>query len=197
VVVATSNAGKLREISAMLADPSFEMCSLEGLGQVVFPEEGDDYEANAIGKARAVAEQLGEWAVADDSGLEVAMLGGRPGVHSARYGGALLDDAGRVKRLLHEMAEQGASQPANDRSARFVCVAVLATPDGRILIRRGECPGRILGAPRGVGGFGYDPIFQPEGQRVSMAELGSEEKDRISHRGRAFEALRAVLLAGD
>jgi XTP/dITP diphosphohydrolase len=195
LVVATTNPGKLREIRSLLVDLPFDVCSLEGLPAVDFPEEGGDYEANAIGKARAVADQLGELAVADDSGLEVDALDGRPGVYSARYGGPGLDDRGRLQRLLGEMAERARDAERSERTARFVCVAALATPDGRAVARRGECPGTILESPRGDAGFGYDPVFLPDGCREAMAELEAAEKDRISHRGRAFEALRANLLA--
>jgi XTP/dITP diphosphohydrolase len=194
LLVATTNPGKLREIRALLGDLPFDVCSLEGLPAVDFPEEGGDYEANAIGKARAVADQLGVLAVADDSGLEVDALDGHPGVYSARYGGGALDDRGRLKRLLGEMADRARDVGRSERTARFVCVAALATPEGRSVARRGECPGAILEAPRGDAGFGYDPVFVPEGYDEAMAELDAGEKDRISHRGRAFVALRASLL---
>lgn len=190
VVVATSNPGKVVEIRALLGDLSAEVCSLAALPPVDFPEEGGDYTENALGKARAVAEQLGELAVADDSGLEVAALGGGPGVRSARYGGPGLDDAGRLARLLAEMA--AAKSP--DRSARFVCVAAAVAPDGRSITARGVCVGRILAQPTGSGGFGYDPVFVARGQTRSMAELDSVAKDALSHRGNAFRSLKATLV---
>jgi XTP/dITP diphosphohydrolase len=190
VVVATSNPGKVIEIKALLGDLSVDVCSLAALPPVDFPEEDGDYTENALGKARAVAKQLGELAVGDDSGLEVAALGGRPGVHSARYGGPGLDDGGRLARLLAEMAD--ANSP--DRSARFVCVAAAAAPDGRSVTARGECVGRILSQPTGSGGFGYDPVFVAEGQTRSMAELDSVAKDAISHRGHAFRSLKAAFM---
>lgn len=193
LVVASGNAGKVREIVALLADLPVEVRSLSGLPPVAFPEEGLDYAANAIAKARAVAEQLGEVALADDSGLEVEALDGRPGPLSARYGGPGLDDAARVARLLEELGDR----PAAERRARFVCHAACATPDGRVEDAEGVCPGRILEAPRGEGGFGYDPVFLPDGHAVSMAELPAAVKDAISHRGRAIRrllpALRALL----
>jgi len=190
IFAATANPGKLREFRTLLGDLALEVSSLEGQPRVDFPEEGTDYAVNAIEKARAVAEQLGQWALADDSGLEVSALNGAPGPLSARFGGPDLDDAGRVARLLEALDEV----PASDRSARFVCVAALVGPSGERTVARGECSGRILAGVRGAGGFGYDPIFQPDGYEESMAELAGAVKDRISHRGRAFAALRSTLV---
>ena len=190
IFAATGNPGKLREFRTLLGDLALEVSSLEGQPRVDFPEEGTDYAVNAIEKARAVAEQLGQWALADDSGLEVSALNGAPGPLSARFGGPDLDDAGRVARLLEALDEV----PASDRSARFVCVAALVGPSGERAVARGECSGRILAGVRGAGGFGYDPIFQPDGYEESMAELAGAVKDRISHRGRAFAALRSTLV---
>lgn len=190
IFAATANPGKLREFRTLLGDLALEVSSLEGQPRVDFPEEGTDYAVNAIEKARAVAEQLGQWALADDSGLEVSALNGAPGPLSARFGGPDLDDAGRVARLLEALEEVSAS----DRSARFVCVAALVGPSGERTVARGECSGRILAGVRGAGGFGYDPIFQPDGYEESMAELAGAVKDRISHRGRAFAALRSTLV---
>jgi XTP/dITP diphosphohydrolase len=185
VVVATSNAGKLVEIRALLGDLPLALCGLDAFPGVTMPEEGDDYAQNARAKAQAVARATGRVALADDSGLEVDGLDGRPGPRSARYGGAGLDDAGRVARLLEELAgREGAA-----RSARFVCVACVASPDGSTAIARGVCEGRILEAPRGAGGFGYDPVFEAEPGRA-MAELPAARKNEISHRARAFRALR-------
>jgi XTP/dITP diphosphohydrolase len=153
------------------------------------PEEGDDYRENALRKAVTVARATGLPTLADDSGLEVAALGGAPGPRSARYGGPDLDDAGRVRRLLAELAATG--DP--NRSARFVCVAALALASGASFTAFGSCPGSLLAAPRGTGGFGYDPIFQPEGHTVSMAELPAERKNVISHRARSLAALEPDL----
>src|SRR5262249_11936266 len=138
LVVATGNPGKLREIRELLADAGVSLRSLADFPALRMPEEGDDYAANAIAKARAVARATGLPALADDSGLEVDALAGRPGPRSARYGGPDLDDAGRVALLLQELAG------ARVRSARFVCVAALSAPDGAIEIARGECAGEIL-----------------------------------------------------
>ncbi|MBW2419341.1 MAG: RdgB/HAM1 family non-canonical purine NTP pyrophosphatase [Deltaproteobacteria bacterium] len=188
LVVATGNPGKVVEIRAILeslGEGAIELRRLEPEDAVVFPDEGLDYEANAVAKARAVAEQLGAAAVADDSGIEVDALRGAPGPLSARYGGDELDDLGRVAKLLAALA----GVAPGERGARFVCVSALATPEGKVVTARGECAGRILDAPRGEGGFGYDPVFQPQGFSESMAQLPDDEKNRISHRGRAFRAL--------
>jgi XTP/dITP diphosphohydrolase len=184
-VVATSNSGKLREIRAILAAAPVVLRALDSCEGVQFPPEGDDYEQNAVVKARTVARATGRPAVADDSGLEVTGLGGQPGPRSARYGGPGLDDSGRVMALLAAMSELAGEA----RDARFVCVAALATPEGEVLTARGECAGRILGSPQGEGGFGYDPVFEAEGRGRSMAELSDAEKHDISHRGRAFRSL--------
>jgi XTP/dITP diphosphohydrolase len=191
VVVATGNRGKLREIEAILGDAPFALRVLEASDGVRMSEEGDDYTANAMAKARTVAQALGCVAIGDDSGIEVEALGGRPGPRSARYGGDGLDDAGRVARLLEELASSGGEA---GRRARFVCIAAVAGPNGGTAHARGVCEGTILAAPRGDGGFGYDPVFAPDGfGGMSMAEVSAAEKDRISHRGRAFVALRPAI----
>lgn len=190
VVVATSNPGKLREIQAILADLPAVLRPLSDFPPVSLPEEGDDYEENAATKARSVARALKLPALADDSGLEVAGLGGRPGPRSARYGGPGLDDAGRVGALLAEMSLFTGDQ----RAARFVCVAALAMPDGQVWTAHGEVAGHILPVPRGGGGFGYDPVFQVSDGEV-MAEMESSKKNRISHRARAFRALLECALS--
>jgi len=185
VVVATKNPGKLREIAAILADLELELRDLRGLPEVRFPEEGGDYEANARAKARAAALQLGEIALADDSGLEVEGLGGEPGPYSARFGGAGLDDAGRVAHLLSQLSQRAGAS----RRARFVCWVALVTPEGRETTAFGECGGEILAAPRGTSGFGYDPVFRVEGMQATMAELPGARKNEVSHRARALRAL--------
>ncbi len=185
IVVATKNPGKAQEFAEILGSRDFTLCDLADLPAVRFPEEGGDYAKNAIAKARAAAEQLGEIALADDSGLEVEGLGGAPGPHSARFGGTSLDDAGRVAHLLAELAKD----PSASRRARFVCYAALATPQGEVESAFGECAGTILEAPRGASGFGYDPVFQLEGMAETMAELSTARKNELSHRGRALRAL--------
>jgi XTP/dITP diphosphohydrolase len=193
LALATGNAAKLAELRALLADLPLRAKGLAELPPVAFPEEGHDYEANAVAKARAAVGALGCAALAEDSGLEVAGLGGAPGPRSARYGGAGLGDAARVARLLAELA----ARPGADRRARFVCVAVLALPDGTLRTARGVCTGRIAPAPRGAGGFGYDPIFVPDDgpPGATLAELPPEAKHRLSHRGRALRALLPALRA--
>jgi XTP/dITP diphosphohydrolase len=188
-VVATQNPGKLREIRAILTGTRIALRSLADFPDVVLPDEGDDYTANAVAKARAVAEATGRAALGDDSGLEVDALDGRPGVRSARYGGPGLDDVGRASRLLLELDACGDVA----RTARFVCVAALASPDGAVETARGVCAGTILREPSGHGGFGYDPIFQPAGERAAMAELPEQRKNQLSHRAAAIAALRAAI----
>jgi XTP/dITP diphosphohydrolase len=185
LIVATGNPGKLREIRGLLGELPVALHGLERAPGLVLPEEGDDYAANACAKALAVARAAGCLALADDSGLEVAGLGGAPGPRSARFGGPGLDDAGRLRALLAALG--GATAAA--RAARFVCVVALATPQGRVVTARGECSGRILEASRGAGGFGYDPVFLAEGTRISFAELSESEKSARSHRGIAVRAL--------
>lgn len=189
VVVATANPGKLREIRDLLADLPADWLSLADFPAVVLPEEGVEYGPNAVAKAVAAAQQSGCIAVADDSGLEVAGLGGAPGPLSARYGGPTLDDRGRVAHLLAALADC----TGDDRRARFVCHAAVARPDGAYETSVGVCEGKILDAPRGESGFGYDPVFYSSDLRCGMAELPEAEKNQISHRARAFAALRRAL----
>ncbi len=189
LLIATSNRGKLREFAALLG-AGFALEGLAAHPEVRLPPEGDDYAANAAAKARTAALASGLPALADDSGIEVDALDGAPGPHSARFGGAALDDAGRVEHLLAALRARGASAT---RGARFVCFAALARPSGEVRIARGECIGSILAAPRGAHGFGYDPIFSPDGGARSVAELAEAEKNRISHRARALAALAPAL----
>jgi XTP/dITP diphosphohydrolase len=185
VVLATRNAGKAREVASILAELDLRIEPLAA--DVMLPEEGDSYEANAIAKALAAARATGCVALGDDSGLEVDALGGAPGPLSARYGGAGLDDAARSAALLAALE----AVPDAERGARFVCVAAVATPRGDVATARGVCEGRLLRAPRGEGGFGYDPIFAVG--ESTMAELPAAQKDALSHRGRAFRALLPAL----
>lgn len=189
LVLASGNRGKLAELRELLAPLGLRLRSVGDLGGVELPEEGDDYEANARAKASAAAAASGLPALGDDSGIEVAALGAAPGPGSARYGGPGLDDAGRTARLLAALAATGST----DRGARFVCVVALAAPGVAPVVAHGECRGRVLAAPRGAGGFGYDPVFQPDGYADSMAELPAHVKNRISHRARAIAALTPAL----
>jgi len=183
IVLATSNPGKLLEFRALLGELPVSLRALGAFPDVAMPEEGEIYEDNAIAKARTIARETGRPALADDSGLEVDALDGAPGPLSARYGGPELDDAGRVAHLL--AALEGEAR----RGARFVCVAALALPDGEVVTARGECQGTVLDAPQGQGGFGYDPVFQPEGRDRSLAQLSPAVKNEISHRARALAEL--------
>jgi len=185
LVWASRNAGKLAEVRALLAGVA-DVALWEGAAAFAFPaEDGATYEENAFLKAQAVAAAAGLPALADDSGLEVDALGGRPGVHSSRYAGPACDPAANNARLLEELA----NIPETARGARFVCVAALAAPDGRRWSARGECRGRIARVPSGGAGFGYDPLFIPDGYAATFAALPAAEKNRISHRARAFRAL--------
>jgi XTP/dITP diphosphohydrolase len=186
LVVASGNIGKCREIGRILI--GFELLSLADFPAFTFPEEGGDYFENARTKAKVAAREIGLACVADDSGLEVDALGGGPGAYSARYAGPGLDDRGRLEALLDALKEF--SEP---RRARFYCAAAIALPDGRCETAEGICPGEILMAPRGRGGFGYDPIFQPLGFDRAMAELERDEKDVLSHRGQAFRRLEPAI----
>lgn len=188
-VLASSNPGKLREFRALLADAGIALEGLDAFPDVTLPPEGDDYRANAEAKARHAARATGRPALADDSGLEVDALDGAPGPRSARFGGPGLDDAGRVAHLLDALRHSG----RDARTARFVCVVAFARPGGPVRTARGECPGRILPAPRGEGGFGYDPVFALAGDERSLAELPAGEKNRVSHRARAVAALLRAL----
>lgn len=192
MVLATGNPGKAREIGAMLAPAGIEIVSQAVFGLESADETGATFIENALLKARHAAAGSGLPAIADDSGLVVDALGGAPGIHSARYAGEG-GDAANIRKLLSAL--EGLPQEA--RGARFVCVAVLLRhPDDPLpLVCEGRWEGVIAGAPRGTGGFGYDPVFIPRGGVGSAAELEAAEKNRLSHRGRAFGALLAMLCA--
>jgi XTP/dITP diphosphohydrolase len=186
VVLATANAGKIAELGPLVAVwGNVDVLSLDAFPAVRLPEEGDEsYAANAVAKARAVAAATALPALGEDSGLEVEALGGAPGIHSARWAPT---DRERVAKLLDALrAATGAA-----RRARFRCVAALVWPDGRTITAEGECAGRIAGAPVGRGGFGYDPVFVPDGLDETFAAAAAEVKQRLSHRARAIVALGA------
>lgn len=187
VVLATRNQGKLVELRRILDGLDVELCSAEELGLPEFEEIGDSFVQNALDKARAAAKASGLPALADDSGLVVDQLGGEPGVRSARYAGPHGDDEANLNLVLERLRSR------TGRSARFVCVAVLVAPDGREWIAEGTVDGHIVDEPRGEWGFGYDPIFQPVGESRTTAEMSPGEKDAISHRGKAFRALRPAV----
>jgi XTP/dITP diphosphohydrolase len=192
LVLASNNHGKLVELSALLARIPVQLLSArDALGETLhIVEDGGTFEANALIKARAVSKATGMIALADDSGLDVTALGGRPGVRSARFAHEHATDAENNAALLAELED------VEDRSASFRCVLALVTPwDEKARFAEGSCSGRIARAPRGSGGFGYDPLFVVDGMDGrAMAELSEAEKNRISHRGRAVRALRALLL---
>ena len=191
LLLATRNAGKLRELRARVQ--GMDVLSLDDVPPMPEVEETEDtLEGNARLKALAAAAATSLWTVADDSGLFVDALGGAPGVRSARY--AQGSDADRIQVLLKAMEEVG----DGERGAAFRCVLALASPEGVVRFARGECRGRILGAPRGAGGFGYDPLFLVPELGRTMAEISLEEKGRVSHRARALDALEGMIreLAG-
>jgi len=191
VVLASSNPGKLRELAALLAPLSLTLIPQGALGITAVPESGATFLANALLKARHAARCAQLPALADDSGLEVDALGGRPGVRSARFAGEGASDDDNLRQLLAELRD--VAQP--QRQARYRCVIVLvrSAADEGPLIAHGSWEGHIASAPRGRGGFGYDPVFVPLGERRSAAELDTSEKNSLSHRARALRALVAML----
>jgi XTP/dITP diphosphohydrolase len=179
LVVATGNPGKLREMQAYLTDLRWELTLKPE--ELEIEETGDTFAANACLKASQVALATGNWAIADDSGLQIDALGGAPGVYSARYGKT---DSERIARVLRELENQ------TSRQAQFVCAVAIARPDGAIALQsEGVCRGEILESPRGNGGFGYDPIFYVPEKKLTFAEMTADLKRSISHRGKAIEAL--------
>lgn len=184
VVLATRNAGKVRELQRILSPYGL---SLEGASYDPGPETGRTFADNALAKAREGVAFTGLPSVADDSGLAVDALNGMPGILSARWAGRHGDDLANLQLVLGQLAD------VVDRGAAFVCAAAFALPDGRADVVLGELRGTLLTSPRGSGGFGYDPIFVPDGYDVTTAELSPEDKDAISHRGQAFRALAPLL----
>jgi len=192
LVIATTNAGKVRELADLLGDVPVTLASLAAFpGVPAVEEDGATYVDNAAKKAVAVARWTGHAALADDSGLEVDALGGAPGVQSARYAGPAQDAAANTARLLAALT----GVPPERRGARFRCVIVVARPDGATLVAEGACEGRIVDGPRGTGGFGYDPVFLDEELGRTFAELPAAAKHERSHRARACAALRPKLAA--
>jgi XTP/dITP diphosphohydrolase len=180
----------VRELAALLAGVPFEIRSLADYPGAAAPEENEaTYRGNSLLKARAAARLTGQWSLGDDSGLEVDALGGAPGVHSARYGGPGLDDAGRRARLLEALRDV----PGEDRTARFRCVIAIVDPAGREWVVEGVAEGMITRAPRGDGGFGYDPLFYYPPLGRTFGELSDEEKSHVSHRALAAAQARRVL----
>ena len=194
LVIATGNRGKIREMLEALSGLPVEILTRDDFAS--WPdlvEDGKTFEENAAAKAVSLARWAGMPALADDSGLEVRALGGAPGVISAHYAGAHGDDEANIAKLMREMED---IEP-RDRGARFVCVLALASPAGELVRIRETCEGAISPQPRGEMGFGYDPVFIPEGGERTMAELTLEEKNALSHRGKALRRLRSLLEAGE
>ena len=193
LLIATSNRGKFVEYQSLLASMPLRLRNLAELPAIEDVEEtGMTFSENAILKARAYARQTGLWSLADDSGLEVDALGGAPGVFSARYGGAGATDSERIARLLEELSRCA----AQERRARFICVIAIADSQGEIAsLSTGRCEGLIAHAPKGTGGFGYDPVFIPDGFEQTFGEFPSEIKQKVSHRALALQAARTFLMS--
>ena len=191
LVLATANRAKARELRALLASIPYRVLDLTDFPSLTLPPEGtQSYAANALLKARAVAAATRTVALADDSGIEVDALGGRPGVLSARYGGEGLSDEDRCVAMLRELGDV----PPERRRARYRCVVALSTPEGRTATAEGVVEGILLDEPRGNGGFGYDPLFYYPALGATFAEVAPEAKHAVSHRGQAMALARRILL---
>lgn len=191
IIAASSNAHKIKEIQTIMSKFGMEVVSRKdaGIPDFEIEEDGETFEENSYKKAYEIMKTCGEITVADDSGLMVDYLGGAPGVYSARFAGEECDDSKNNEKLLKLL--NGLS--GEDRKAKFVSVITLVYPGGETLVARGECPGRIIEAPTGENGFGYDPIFVPDGYDKSFGQLSEEEKNEISHRAKALEVLERLL----
>lgn len=190
LVLATRNRHKGEELAALLGDLNIRIHTMDEFPDVPdVIEDGETCEANAIKKARAISESTGLLAVADDTGLEVDALGGRPGVYAARYAGEHATYEDNWRKLLRELS----GVPRNRRTARFVTVAAMASPSGEVQVATGQLQGVITEEPAGARGFGYDPVFFVPELGKTLAELSAEEKNRISHRARAFTQAREIL----
>ncbi len=189
IVVATKNPGKIREMTTAFRELPVELVALASFGSLPDAvEDGATFAANSEIKARFYMQATGVACLADDSGLEVEVLGGAPGVHSARFAGYHADDAANNAKLLDELTRVGRAQSA----AAYRCVLAFVDTNGRSLLASGSCPGTVKKEPRGVGGFGYDPYFYIE-ENKTMAELTLQEKDKISHRGNALREMAKLL----
>ena len=190
IVLATRNEGKARELASLLHGLARRVESLRDHPEIELPSEtGSTYRENALAKARAAHDALGVPALGDDSGLEVDALRGAPGLHSARFAGPGASDRANIERLLRALE----GVPAAQRTARFRCVLALVGARRGPIVVEGVCEGRILAEPRGGAGFGYDPVFVPEGESKAFAELMGDQKDLLSHRGRAARAIRDAI----
>lgn len=192
ILIASKNRGKIREIKRILVLPGVRLFTYEDVGDWEDVEEkGRTYEENAYLKAEVLVKKFNLPVVADDSGLEVEALGGKPGVNSARYAGDKATDEDKIKKLLNELR----GVPEIERKARFRCIALYLSPSGEAITAEGVLEGKIGFDPKGSNGFGYDPIFIPEGYDKTLAELSLQEKNKLSHRGKAFRRLRDKLMA--
>ena len=191
VIVATKNAGKAKEFEHIFNQYNVVVKSLldfEGIEEIV--EDGQTFEENALIKARAIAKQFNQVVIADDSGLEVDALDGRPGVYSARYAGEGRNDQANIEKVLSELE----GVPTQNRSARFVCALALVTPEGQEAVVRGLCEGQFLSECVGSEGFGYDPIFYLPQLGKTMAQIPKSQKNVLSHRAEAFKKLQDILM---
>ncbi len=185
-ILATQNKGKVAELCKILSGDEIVTMGEAGFTEEII-EDGNSFEENALIKARAVCKKMGVAAIADDSGLEVYALDMRPGIYSARYAGENATDEDRVLKLLSELSGK------EDRRGRFVCAAAVCFPDGREEVCRGVVEGMMMERAMGDGGFGYDPIFKPDGFDKTMSQMTSAEKNAISHRAIAFNKLKEIL----
>ncbi|WP_345239981.1 XTP/dITP diphosphatase [Pontibacillus salipaludis] len=185
IVVATHNEGKVREFRQLFSKYNIETLSLDDLDQNLpeVEETGETFEENAELKASTISSILNVPVIADDSGLVVDALDGSPGVYSARYAGEPKDDQKNLEKVLSELKGE------KNRTARFVCVLALSIPGQNVVFERGTCEGHLTEEPHGESGFGYDPIFIPDGYKATMAEIGADEKNKISHRSRALSKI--------
>ena len=191
IVFATGNQNKMKEIRMILEDLGMPIYSMKELGiEEDIVEDGETFEENALIKARAIAKQFNQVVIADDSGLEVDALHGRPGVYSARYAGEGRDDQANIKKVLSELE----GIPTEQRGARFVCALALVTPEGEESVVRGTCEGQILTECLGSEGFGYDPIFYLPELEKTMAQIPKHQKNVLSHRADAFAKLQTILM---
>ncbi len=188
IIIASHNPGKVREIAALLEPLGYSVVSAGELDLPEPEETGETFAENAIIKAQAAAEGANAFALADDSGLCVDALDGAPGIHSARWGGPEKDFNKAMALIEEKLQEKGARTP-DQRKAHFVCALALAAPDGAVKVFEGKVYGHLVWPPRGTKGFGYDPIFVPEGHDITFAEMEPEKKHAMSHRARAFEKL--------
>jgi XTP/dITP diphosphohydrolase len=191
LVAATKNKGKLLEFKNMLERESFKIVSLLDFPNIEIFETGKTFNENALLKATTVVKKTGYPALADDSGLEVTALNGKPGIFSARYAGVNATDEDNIKKLLSEMK----NIPANQRQARFVCSLALVFPNGKTILEQGTLEGFITDKPRGEKGFGYDPVFFIPALGKTLSEISTDEKNRISHRAKALSKLKKRLFS--